>query len=29
MIKISPDLSSPVAKRLGQLKSDLVFSAAT
>lgn len=29
MIKISPDLSSPVAKKLAQLKSDLVFSAAT
>ena len=29
MVKISPDLTSPVAKKLAQLKSDLVFSAAT
>lgn len=29
MIKISPDVTSPVAKKLAQLKSDLVFSAAT
>ena len=28
MIKISPDLTSPVAKRIAKLKSDMVFSAA-
>lgn len=29
MIKISPDLTSPVAKRIAQLKSDTAFSAVT
>ncbi len=29
MIKVSPDITSPVAKRIAQLKAEIVFSAAT